>query len=64
MELTRRRGAMVVPRQDAGRANSFTIGPTEDAASGRAARPGGTDLFRQTLLARGEKSDQVRELLV
>ena len=29
----------------------FSIGATEDAASGRAARPGGTDLFRQTLLA-------------
>jgi hypothetical protein len=28
----------------------FSIGATEDAASGRAARPGGTDLFRQTLL--------------
>ena len=28
----------------------FTIGPTEDAASGRAARPDGTDPFRQTLL--------------
>ncbi len=27
----------------------FSIGATEDAASGRAARPGGTDLFRQTL---------------
>jgi len=30
-----------------------TIGPTEDAASGRAARPGGTDPFRQTLLESG-----------
>ena len=28
----------------------FCIGAPEDAASGRAARPGGTDLFRQTLL--------------
>ncbi len=28
----------------------FSIGATEDAASGRAARPGGTDPFRQTLL--------------
>ena len=28
----------------------FCIGATEDAASGRAARRGGTDLFRQTLL--------------
>ena len=28
----------------------FCIGATEDAASGRAARPGGSDPFRQTLL--------------
>jgi hypothetical protein len=28
----------------------FSIGATEDAASGRAARPDGTAAFRQTLL--------------
>ena len=36
--------------KDAGSADSSAIEATEDAASGRAARPGGTAAFRQTLL--------------
>jgi hypothetical protein len=36
--------------KDAGSADSRAIGATEDAASGRAARPDGTTVFRQTLL--------------
>ncbi len=31
--------------KNAGRLNACSIGPTEDAASGRAARPGGIALY-------------------
>jgi hypothetical protein len=36
--------------KNAGSADSRAIGATEDTASGRAARPDGTTVFRRTLL--------------
>ena len=41
-------------RKDAGRVDSREIDATEDAASGRPARPGGTTCIRQSLLAERE----------
>ena len=51
--VARRRGAMVVPRLGR-RERSYRCytGATEDDASGRPARPGGSAPFRQSLLGR------------
>src|SRR5687767_13727017 len=47
----RRRGAMVAPRpRTQGALRLVSLGATEDPASGRAARPGGSAVLRQTLL--------------